>query len=62
MKWVILTFPDLSSLSGFAKAFSISSGKVYPLERTFSGTLTEAQLTAACNEFKAVLHCYLPTC
>jgi hypothetical protein len=60
MKWVILTFPDLSSLSGFAKSFPIPSGQLYLFDRTFSGILTEAQLSSACNDYKAVLHCFVP--
>jgi hypothetical protein len=50
----------LGGLLNFARAFPVVIGRVYPLDRTFSGMLNEEQLTTARNDFKAVLHCYLP--
>jgi hypothetical protein len=60
MKWVILTFPDLGSLLAFACTFSFDVHDIYPLENTFSGIVTEKQLAAACSNYEATLHCYVP--
>jgi hypothetical protein len=59
MKWVVLTFPDLSALLAFAHSFSFDVCKVFPLYNTFSGIVTEGQLTAASTNYAATLHCYV---
>jgi hypothetical protein len=54
MRQVCLFFPDVESISSFLLNCKISNVETNSLEQSVKGTMTDAEIALACNQYNAM--------